>query len=104
MAWIEQSYGITSREELHRRAPDEETARWLLEALVWQKGRLCPFCRCTKTRGVRGPRPGLYACGSCTIRFTDAVGRDMRRTKVRGIMEVERSALPAASGASGHIA
>ena len=103
MAWIEPSYGITSREEFHRRVPDEETARRRLKALVWQKGRFRP-CRYTKTRGVRAPRPGLYECGSCTIRFTNAVGRDMRRTKVRGIKEVERSALPAASGASGHIA
>jgi len=34
MAWIERFSGIRSLEEFRRRVPDEETAHYLLEALV----------------------------------------------------------------------
>ena len=44
MAWIDQFNGVTSLEEFRRLLPDEETARRLLEALVWPTGRFCPNC------------------------------------------------------------
>lgn len=82
MAWLEQFYGIASLEEFRRRVPDEETARRLLEALVWQKGRFCPLCRNTETRAVRGPRLGLYECCACRRQFAATTRTPLHGTKL----------------------
>jgi len=82
MAWIERFSGIRSLEEFRRRVPDEETARQLLEALVWPYRRFCPRCRRTDTRAVPGARAGLYECRRCRRQFTATTRTPLHGTKL----------------------
>jgi transposase-like protein len=82
MSGIRQSSDIESIEEFRRRVPDEETARRLLETMVWQNGRFCPRCGCIETRSIRGPRPGLYECRACRRQFTATTRTPLHGTKL----------------------
>lgn len=82
VSWIKGFYGITSLREFRRRVPDEETARRLLEALVWPSGPVCPRGCGNKTRPIRGPRPGLHECCRCRRQFTATTRTPLHGTKL----------------------
>jgi transposase-like protein len=85
MAWIDQFNGVTSFEEFRRLLPDEDTARRLLEALVWPDGRFCPNCGGGETAEIKNkkkPRAGLYRCPSCLTQFTATTRTPLHATKL----------------------
>ncbi len=82
MIGIRQTSDIESLDEFRLRVPDEETARRLLEAMVWQNGRFCPRCGCLETRSIRGSRPGLYECRVCRLQFTATTRTPLHGTKL----------------------
>jgi len=64
---------------------DPEAAREHLEALRWEKGRVCPHCgECENTSPTasKNHKPGMYYCNSCEKTFTVTVGTLFERSHV----------------------
>jgi hypothetical protein len=69
---------------------DERRCRAMLEAMVWPRGRLCPFCGYRRSVPVAGrdaggrARPGLYQCASrsCRKQFTATTRTPLHATKL----------------------
>src|SRR5687767_10357726 len=81
--------GILSSEELNlvtlaQKYSDDNTARELLESILWPDGPVCPHCKNHKDKAIyslkakatsaRPGRKGLYKCGACRKQFTVTVG------------------------------
>ena len=81
--------GILSSEELNlvtfaQKYSDDNTARELLESILWPDGPVCPHCKNHKEKAIyalkakatstRPGRKGLYKCGACRKQFTVTVG------------------------------
>jgi hypothetical protein len=69
---------------------DEGHCRYLLEALVWPSGRICPGCGYRRSIALTGrengrrARPGLYQCsnGTCRFQFTVTTRTPLHATKL----------------------
>jgi len=66
---------ISTVEDMVATFADEERCRWLLEAMIWPSGRICPACGCRDSTTLAGrdvgrcARPGLYQCSARECRF-----------------------------------
>lgn len=61
----------------------DEACRAHLEAVRWPDGPVCPHCGAVdRATVVRGRRPGLYRCASCTRQFTVTIGTAMEGTRL----------------------
>jgi transposase-like protein len=71
--------------KLAREYSDEDTARALLEKLLWPNGAICPHCKNdgkgkpiskleAQAKSKSGVRKGVYFCGACRKQFTVTVG------------------------------
>lgn len=54
----------------------EDTAREVLEKMLWPNGAICPHCQSTESYKLTGKatRPGVYKCATCRKQFTVTVG------------------------------
>ena len=56
----------------------EDTAREVLEGIMWPNGATCPHCQSIDvykyTSASKNVRPGLYMCNTCRKQFTVTVG------------------------------
>jgi hypothetical protein len=69
---------------------NEERCRYLLEQMVWPRGRICPACGFRESIALAGrdtgakARPGLYQCsnGVCRHQFTMTTHTPLHVTKL----------------------
>ncbi len=69
---------------------NEERCRYLLERMVWPRGRICPACGFRESIALAGrdtgakARPGLYQCsnGACRHQFTVTTHTPLHTTKL----------------------
>ena len=81
---------VTTVPDMVRAFQDEDHCRYLLEAMVWLKGRICPACgyrrsiALTGREGGKRARPGLYQCsnGTCRFQFTVTTRTPLHATKL----------------------
>jgi transposase-like protein len=83
--------GIRTVKDMVAAFSDEQQCRRLLEAMVWQNGRICPACGYKKSIAIAGRdmgrqrgRPGLYQCssGDCRFQFTATTHTPLHSTKL----------------------
>jgi transposase-like protein len=83
--------GIRTVKDMVAAFSDEQQYRRLLEAMVWQNGRICPACGYKKSIAIAGrdmgrqrARPGLYQCssGDCRFQFTATTYTPLHSTKL----------------------
>ena len=83
--------GIRTVKDMVAAFSDEQQCRRLLEAMVWQNGRICPACGYKKSIAIAGrdmgrrwARPGLYQCssGDCRFQFTATTHTPLHSTKL----------------------
>ncbi len=83
--------GIRTVKDMVAAFSDEQQCRRLLEAMVWQNGRICPTCGYKKSIAIAGrdmgrqrARPGLYQCssGDCRFQFTATTHTPLHSTKL----------------------
>lgn len=69
---------------LRERFPDEAACRRFFESVLWNHGRYCPHCLCTKSYRLKGAsvRPGVYECAKCKRQFTVTCHTPMHSTKL----------------------
>jgi transposase-like protein len=69
---------------LAKQYSDEDSARALMESLIWPEGPVCPHCKNATDKPIyrldpkpgskRAVRNGVYKCGACRKQFTVTVG------------------------------
>ena len=64
----------------------EDTAREILEGIIWPNGVTCPHCQSTDaykyTSTSKHVRSGLYMCNNCRKQFTVTVGTIFEDSKI----------------------
>lgn len=65
--------------EISKICANEDSARDLLESILWPNGPVCPHCKGTKAYKINSAagsstRTGLYKCAACRKQFTVTVG------------------------------
>ena len=77
--------GISFEQLFDDMIPDEESARLLVEEMIWGKDgvdRYCPHCGSVNTYAVKSKKPQPYRCRDCRSYFSVRVGTVMQHSNL----------------------